>query len=62
MYKVFPPAQTSLTMFDVRECILNGEKELAVQIYCEIFKVGVDQGKKAVEELERSIQNKNGLE
>ncbi len=50
------------TMFDVRTLIVQGEKELAVRVYREIFKTGLDEAKKQVDELERSIQEKNESE
>ena len=47
------------TMFDVRRLIIQGEKELAVRLYGEIFRVNSKESQKAVEELERSILQKN---
>ena len=35
---------------------MEGEKELAVQVYCEIFKTTPFKAKKDVEELERSLK------
>ncbi len=46
------------TMFDARRLILKGEKELAIRVYREIFKVNYSQAQKAVEDLEKSIQEK----
>ena len=45
-------------MFDVRELLIRGEKDLAVRVYCEIFRVGRDEAIEAVEQIERSIQPK----
>ena len=47
------------TMFDVREHIIRGEKELAIQTYCKIFQVGRQEAQRAVEELGKSIQQKD---
>jgi hypothetical protein len=47
------------TMFHVRDLLLKQEKDMAIQMYCEIFRVGKKEAKKAVDELERSIQNKH---
>ena len=45
-------------MFDVRRLILKGEKELAIRVYREIFKSNYSRAQKAVEDLEKSIQEK----
>ncbi len=50
----------SLTMFDVRECIIEGEEDLAVQIYRDLFHVSEEEARQAVEQLARSIREKNG--
>jgi len=55
---MYPP-KGAATMFDVRRFLLKGEKELAVRLYCEIFQTNQKTARKAVEELERSIQGKN---
>lgn len=47
------------TMFDVRRLIIQGEKELAVRLYAEIFRTNNKEAQKAVEDLERSILQKN---
>lgn len=47
------------TLFDVRELIIKGEKDLAIRLYCYIYFVSFKKGKKAVEDLQRSIQMKN---
>ncbi len=49
-------------MFDVRHCILAGEKETAIQIYAELFQVSYEESRVAVDQLEKSIQEKNELE
>jgi len=48
-----------LTMFDVRQLLIKGEKDLAIRVYCDLFKASPEQGCKAVEEIERSIQPKD---
>jgi len=48
-----------LTMFDVRRLLINGEKDLAIRVYCELFKTSSEEASKAVEEIERSIQPKD---
>ncbi|HLF17301.1 MAG TPA: hypothetical protein VI749_00195 [Candidatus Omnitrophota bacterium] len=57
--KGFYPSKGKATMFHVRDLLLRGEKELAIQMYCEIFQVGRKEAVAAIEELERSIQQKN---
>jgi len=44
------------TMFDVRYLLMEGEKELAIQLYCEIFHTIPTKAKKDIEELERSLK------
>lgn len=48
-----------LTMFDVRRLIIKGEKDLAVRVYCELFKTSAEEAIQAVEDIERSIQPKD---
>ena len=48
-----------LTMFDVRQLLIKGEKDLAIRVYCELFKTDPEEANKAVEEIERSIQPKD---
>ena len=43
----------------VRRLIIKGEKELAERVYREIFETDQNEAKKAVQELEQSIQEKN---
>jgi hypothetical protein len=50
------PARGRGTMFDVRHLLMEGEKELAVQLYSEIFKTTPLKAKKDVEDLERSLK------
>lgn len=50
------PPKGSATMFDVRHLLMEGEKELAIQVYCEIFQTTPLKAKKDVEELERSLK------
>lgn len=53
------PDKSKATMFDVRRLILKKERYLAIRLYCEIFQTNYREAQKAVEELERSIQEKN---
>ncbi len=53
------PAKGKATLFDVRTLIIQGEKDLAIQLYCEIFRSTRRVAKKAVDELEKNIQAKN---
>lgn len=50
------PAKGRATMFDVRHLLMEGEKELAIQVYCEIFQTTPLKAKKDVEDLERSLK------
>lgn len=50
------PAKGRATMFDVRHLLMEGEKELAIQVYGEIFQTTPIKAKKDVEELERSLK------
>ena len=50
------PPKGKATMYDVRHLLTQGEKELAVQLYCEIFNTLPHRAKKDVEELERSLK------
>jgi len=59
-WKKFTPSNRSrFTMFDVRQCILEGEKEIAIQIYSELFKTSQEEARIAVDQLEKSIHEKN---
>ena len=44
------------TMFDVRHLLMEGEKELAIRVYGDIFNVPPPRARKDVEELERSLK------
>ena len=50
------PERGKGTMFNVRHLLMEGEKELAIQLYCEIFQTTPIKAKKDVEELERSLK------
>jgi hypothetical protein len=50
------PLKGKATMFDVRHLLMEGEKELATQLYCEIFYVTLSKAKKDIEELQRSLK------
>jgi hypothetical protein len=50
------PPKGRATMFDVRHLLMEGEKELAIQVYCEIFQTTPLKAKKDVEDLERSLK------
>jgi hypothetical protein len=47
------------TMWDVRDVLLEGDKDLAVQLYCDIFHMDdIDRARKELEQFERNIKNK----
>jgi hypothetical protein len=48
-----------LTMFDVRQLLIKGEKDLAIRVYRELFKTEPEEACKAVEEIEKHIQPKD---
>ena len=50
------PLKGKATMFDIRHLLMEGEKDLAVQLYCEIFHVTLPKARKDVEELQRSLK------
>ena len=50
------PPQGKGTMFDVRHLLMEGEKDLAIQLYCEIFNTSPIKARKDIEELERSLK------
>lgn len=44
------------TLWDLREVLLEGDKDLAVQMYCDIFHIkDIDLARKEVEEFARHI-------
>jgi hypothetical protein len=50
------PQKGKATMFDVRQLLMEGKKDLAIQLYCEIFQTTPVKAKKDVEDLERSLK------
>ena len=50
------PKKGKATMFNVRHLLMEGEKDLATQVYCEIFNVSVIKAKKDIEELQKSLK------
>ena len=50
------PKKGKATLFDVKKLIEQGEKELAIILYCEIFSTTNKNASRAVEELERNIK------
>jgi hypothetical protein len=50
------PPRGKVTMYDVRHLLMEGERELAIQAYCEIFQTTPMKAKKDIEELERSLK------
>ncbi|MBI4308912.1 MAG: hypothetical protein HY591_01125 [Candidatus Omnitrophica bacterium] len=50
------PPRGKGTMFNVRHLLMEGEKELAVQLYCEIFNTAPGKARKDIEELQRSLK------
>ena len=53
------PLGKAPTLFDVRHFVEIGERDLAMYVYCDIFHCGHKKAKKAIDELERSLQEKN---
>ena len=51
-----PPAQRRATLFDVKNFLLNGEKDRAIRVYRDIFRVTQAEAVKAVEELEKNLK------
>ena len=47
--------QSKPTMFDVRRLLREGQKDDAIRLYGQIFKVSAKQARKDVEELQRSL-------
>lgn len=44
-------------MFDVWETLRHGDKDMAAELYCEIFNLeDIQRARKEVEELERSLK------
>lgn len=50
------PKKGKATMFDVRHLLMEGEKDLALQLYCKIFNAPLPKAKKDIEELQRSLR------
>ena len=50
------PEQGKATLYDVRRLLQSGDKETAVRLYCEIFRVTPTQARKDVQALERSLK------
>ncbi len=50
------PQKGKATMYDVRNLLMNGERDLAIQVYCEIFNTTPLAARKDIEELERSVK------
>ena len=48
------------TLFDVRELLLRGEKEMAVRIYRQIFKTEQKAAQAAIDDLEKSLHQHGG--
>lgn len=45
------------TMWDVREVLKEGDKDLAVQLYCQVFNIeDIERARREVEELARSMK------
>ena len=50
------PPKGKGTMYDVRHLLMEGEKDLAIRLYGELFQVSFSKAKKDVEELQRSLK------
>ncbi|MCA9395473.1 MAG: hypothetical protein KC900_14825 [Candidatus Omnitrophica bacterium] len=53
------PEKGKATMFDVRSLIIEGEYDLAIELYRRLFKTSRRNARKAVEDLADSISQKN---
>lgn len=53
------PEKGKATMFDVRSLIIEGEYDLAVELYRRLFRTSRRNARKAVEDLADSISQKN---
>jgi hypothetical protein len=46
------------TMWDVREVLKEGDRDMAVQLYCEVFGIeDIEKARKEVDELVRSMRS-----
>lgn len=54
-----PSEKGKITLFDVRYLIQKGEKEQAIRIYEKLFQTNRYEAQKAVEQLEKNIQDHN---
>jgi len=52
------PFKGKANLFDVRCLIAEGEKELAIRLYCGIFACSIAEARIAVEQLEKGMQEK----
>jgi hypothetical protein len=44
------------TLWDVREVLLEGDKDLAVQLYCDVFRIDdIERARREVDQLSRNI-------
>lgn len=50
------PPKDRLTLFDVKELLRTGQKEMAVEVYSRIFNASRGESQKAVDELEKSMK------
>lgn len=50
------PQERKPTMFDVRRLLQEGDRESAVRLYVQIFKVPLKKARKDVSELERNLK------
>ena len=55
-YSIWFKKRSKATMYDVRHLLMEGEKEAAIRVYCEIFQTTPLKAKKDIEELERSLK------
>ncbi len=49
--------ESAPTMWDVREVLKEGDKDLAVQLFCQVFNIDdIERARREVEELARSMK------
>lgn len=51
----FKAVKRPFTLFDVRELLVQGQKDAAVKVYRQIFKVDQAQAQKAVDDLSKNM-------
>lgn len=53
----FYPPKDRATLYDVKRLLMNGEKDLAVRVYRDIYHTSAWEARKNVDELEKNLNN-----